>query len=112
MSGKKAKQERKQLRDQGILDLSTRAGRKRLRQIQAIEAAQAEMERIQDEAARWDALTDEEKWAERHAKEEEPRRRLREFRGIIGIIGSFPIPMPIPAIERASYPPHQKRGRR
>lgn len=74
MSGKKAKQERRQLRESGIMATSTRAGRKRLRQLELLEAAEEQAKRMQAEMVRWDALTEEEKQSERAVEEEKLRQ--------------------------------------
>jgi hypothetical protein len=89
MSGKKAKQERKQLREQGILTTSTRAGRKRLKQLKAIEDAEAEAAAMQAQMDRWNSLSEEEKWVERDAQAEESRRRVQKMETLLAIAGAI-----------------------
>jgi hypothetical protein len=112
MSGRKAKEERRKMRESGVFCLNTRTGRKAIRRQEALQKLEEHAAAVKAEAERWEALTPEQKEAEREQEEKRARESERKFRNLMGMVAMLGAGLPsLPPIHEARRQPYQRRGR-
>ena len=112
MNAKKAKQARREAREQGTatLDLASRAGRKELHHRQDLVRQKAAADAKQAEVARWNSLTPEQQEEEQRKKAADNDAARRRFMGLVGMVGALGTAHGMPDMQPVRRQPYQ-RGR-